>query len=374
MRIAINNLIHFKGLAYLGICLAVLAMAGPLQAIHGSSSNYLHVTGWVVMNDKPLSNTEIIISENGVVLSTMKTNFAGSFSLFVPFQKEYLVTFSKEGLITKKVIIDTKTPVDPDPLFYYYFQFEVELFEDSPYARREFFKDPVAIVFYDAGVHDFEYYRSNVRVFSAKAQNLFKDSLGVAFEYPESFFEYIQSLTERPEQLHMIADKETPEEPTGKEKEADGLSDEIVSYQPGGKEPVAASVAKDQPTVKEPQDIANATVVKSHHNEMSEKNQYEKHIVFYNYLTGELLELGQDKFYTVQLLATTRSVPDGYFDPAVDGLRLDKVIYYRDCDQLHKYTVGVYKNLREAFSVSRKLEEMGYEIFIVAFANQRRLW
>ncbi len=373
MHIAFKDCINFRGLTYLTVWLAFMAVSGPLKALR-PAVNYLHVTGWVVMDDKPLSNAEIIISEDGVVLSTMKTNFAGGFSLFVPFQKEYLVTFSKEGLITKKVIIDTKTPVDPDPLFYYYFQFEVELFEDSPYARREFFKDPVAIVFYDAGVHDFEYYRSNVKVFSAKAQNLFKDSLGVAFEYPESFFEYIQSLTERPEQLHMIADKETPEELTGKEKDAGGLSDEVVSYQPDEKEPAALPVAKDQPTAEEPQDISTATVVESHRNEMSEKNQHEKAIVFYNYLTGELLELGKDQFYTVQLLAATRSDPAGYFDPAIDALRLQKIIYYRDCDELHKYTVGVYENLRDAFSVSRKLEGMGYEIFIVAFANHQRLW
>lgn len=374
MRIAIKNIFCFKGIVYLLIFAAVMSIDTPLQAINKPSANYLHVTGWVVKDDKPLSGTEITISEDGVVISTMKTNFAGSFSLFVPFQKEYLVTFTKEGLITKKVIIDTKTPEDPDPLFYYYFQFEVELFEDSPYARREFFKDPVAIVFYDVGVHDFEYYRSNVKVFSAKAQNLFKDSLGVAFEYPESFFEYIQSLTEQPEQLHMIEDKEPLAQKTPKENEAMGAPKEVASSDPDGKQPVAESVAEKPTSGVELQDLAAATEGEDHRNDKSGAEKNDKAIEFYNYLTGELLEMGPGKFYTVQLLATSRSVPDGYFDPAIDTLQLQKIIYYRDCDHLHKYTVGVYKNLREAFSVSHQLEEMGYEIFIVAFVNHRRMW
>lgn len=374
MPFAFKGFSVVKSCLYFTVCAVLMGVTAPLKAMQDNPSNYLHVTGWVVKDDQPLSNVQITISEDGEVLSAMKTNFAGSFSLFVPFQKEYQVSFSREGHITKNVIIDTQTPVEPDSLFYYFFQFEVELFEDSPYARREFFKDPVAIVFYDAGVHDFEYYRSNVKIFSAKAQNLFKDSLGVAFEYPESFFEYIQSLTEQPEQLHMIADREASAEQPPKDN--DGKEMPLNSDSSGQKatDPVASSSSDYPDTREEKENIVTKTALGGQRDETPDNSQPGKAIMFYNYLTKELLDIGPEQFYTIQLLATARSVPEGYFDAAIETLQLQEIIQYRDCDKLHKYTVGVYENLGDAFSVSHQLEEMGYEIFIVAFSNHRRLW
>jgi len=85
--------------------LLLLILYDTIATSPNLSSNYVEIKGWVIKNNKPLSNADIIILENDTIVHQIKSNFSGAFSLIVPFQKEYIFAFSKKDLITKKVFI-----------------------------------------------------------------------------------------------------------------------------------------------------------------------------------------------------------------------------------------------------------------------------
>lgn len=365
------------------------------------TSNYLHLSGWVVHNEKAVQNATIEIYEGDSLLQKMQTNYLGSFSVFLPFQKEFKFQFSKNDLITKSVTIDTRTPEDPDPEYYYFFRFEVELFEDNPNARREFFNDPVAIIYYDIGIEEFRFHRNNVKVHSGRALGEENSEEQVwPFDDPESFFTYLQQSIENPEQVNLIAavpevekdstvtepvtdqqqEPSEPEKEQTREEAGEMLYAEYLPQQdttkgkstvqkpdtltPPLENPQSEPVLQEL-TPEEPQTLEQIVV---------EKEPEDYFITFYDYRNNALeADLEQDVFFSVQLLATVKHIPAGFFDRMLETFPNAGILFYRDQDELDKYITGVFSSLEEALEKHRQLREIGMEGYLVAFAGNRRV-
>ncbi len=346
-----------------------------------SPRNYLHLTGWVIKDNKPLSNADITIWENDSLIYQLKSNFLGEFSLYIPFQKEYIIAFEKKGLIRKKVLIDTKTPTDPDPLFYYFFQFELELYDDGPYARKEFFNEPVAIVFYDTAMADFDHYKNTVRVFSTMTKDVLRDSAGVPFKYPAEFFDYVQALADQPNRIHLITD--TPPT-TLSDPEIHSNDTVLITTISTANNAILSEQNSTAPVKQRPQSVPenqeyqqlaeNSASENTHRTISSKQIPTSLSFHFHNYRNpSEKLDFKGKVFFSVQLLATAANVPKNFFDPIIRSLPSEIIIHYKDQDELDKYIVGVYDNMTMTMAKFRQLRELGYECYIVAFNNNKRI-
>jgi len=102
------------------------------------------------------SGTKVTITENGAV----KKVFEPGKSKMMPelvFDKDYMITFEKDGYITKRVEISTKNVPEDIKGEDLDFDFAVEIFEQYEGVNTVIFNQPVAKWFYDPQEDEFTY-------------------------------------------------------------------------------------------------------------------------------------------------------------------------------------------------------------------------
>lgn len=85
------------------------------------------------------------------------------------------------------------------------------------------------------------------------------------------------------------------------------------------------------------------------------------------------LDVQENVIFMVQVLATSGKPRANFFAPIVENMPGHEVVHYRDLDGLNKYGVGLYHEFYQAMETVRTLRNLGYDTFIVAFANGRRV-
>jgi hypothetical protein len=138
--------------AYRILNLLVLAVlcSGPLIAARGM----LHLDGILSIRGERSSSARVIILPTGGVPTAME-NVSGQFKLSLPLDGTYLLSFEREGLVTKQVYFDTTVPIERHTEAMS-FPFKVTLFpegKDNIYA----YAGPVGIVRYYVAENDFSY-------------------------------------------------------------------------------------------------------------------------------------------------------------------------------------------------------------------------
>jgi hypothetical protein len=134
------------------LTLLVLAAlcSGPLAAARGM----LHLDGILSIRGDRSSSARVIILPTGGMPTAME-NVSGQFKLSLPLDGTYLLSFEREGLVTKQVYFDTSVPVERHSEAMT-FPFKVTLFpegKDNIYA----YAGPVGIVRYYVAEKDFSY-------------------------------------------------------------------------------------------------------------------------------------------------------------------------------------------------------------------------
>jgi hypothetical protein len=373
--------------------LLLLSMYENIASTTALSSNYVEIKGWVIKDNKPLANAEIVILENDSIVYQLKSGFSGGFSLIVPFQKEYIFAFSKKDLITKKVFIYTKTHSYIDPNNYYDFHFEVELFEDGPLINRDFFNYPVSMVFYDENIDEFNYFKANMDQLASGDKNIFRDLLEKDFQYPESFLNYVQSIMdeeklriEKSNQQPLVQHEQENDYATilNPEPESDINTDisvsnpiEIVT----NKSVTSVSDAIMEDSIPESKNslAINSSIIESQRTEeQNPPSSVDFHssttIDFKNYYNPENTpDFSNDVFFSIQILATKKKVPDCFFCKIQESLPEKEIYYYHDKDSLDKFIVGVYYDLNTTLQNFWPIRRLGYEAYVVAFHKKERI-
>ena len=119
--------------------------------------------GTVSLADEPLEDVEVRIFEGNEVFSTIYSDKKGRFDFELLKGSEYTLELSKEGYITKRMII--KTNVEDEVKKLPKLKFEVALVEDSRYAEAiendpesaGILDFPSAIIEYSKALGDFDY-------------------------------------------------------------------------------------------------------------------------------------------------------------------------------------------------------------------------
>lgn len=77
--------------------------------------------------------------------------------------------------------------------------------------------------------------------------------------------------------------------------------------------------------------------------------------------------------FMVQFIAVRNPIPPKYYQKIMDAMPRANIIYYYDEDKFHRYLVGSFKEFQTAYNVQRKLRELGYDIYLVAFKDGKRI-
>ncbi|PIV61590.1 MAG: hypothetical protein COS14_04090, partial [Bacteroidetes bacterium CG02_land_8_20_14_3_00_31_25] len=118
------------------------------------SKGYLEVVGKVKVGKKMITGADVNVYLNNSKIQSVKTVTDGKFNFKFDIDKEYIVEVSGQGLVTKKVLFETKAP-DKDLIYKY--SFTVELFESYPGIDVSSLNKPVAKVNYNEDADAFDY-------------------------------------------------------------------------------------------------------------------------------------------------------------------------------------------------------------------------
>jgi hypothetical protein len=126
----------------------------PMQNDAMATRGNLNLDGILVLRTERTATAKVVILPISYPARAME-NVAGKFSLSLLLDEIYLLSFEREGMVTKQIYFDTAVPVEKigEQMT---FPFKVTLYpvgKDGIYA----YAGPVGYVHYDAGLQDFTY-------------------------------------------------------------------------------------------------------------------------------------------------------------------------------------------------------------------------
>ncbi|MFM7217406.1 MAG: hypothetical protein ACKO1U_05255 [Bacteroidota bacterium] len=131
--------------------LTFVAFTAQVSAQQG----YVQVKGKVRKSNSPEPGVNIAISAPGATALTVTSKDNGTYTFNLELQKDYTITFTKYGLVTKTVIFNTTVPADESDIIFDN-EFNMELFDDvAGVSQNASMAKPVAKISYNPAYEDF---------------------------------------------------------------------------------------------------------------------------------------------------------------------------------------------------------------------------
>lgn len=342
-----------------------------------STGEFLHVRGWVISNERPLANAILTIYENDSVVHRQRTGLRGTFYYNVPFNKEYVFSFTKDELVAKKLFFNTHTGNAHDPERHYHFEFEVELLEDRTYIFSDFYNNPLATIFYDNIHGQFDHVRYCIDDYIVSSQIVSRQSAGLRGHSPSFLLSHTGGIAQLMKNLDILeANSFMQRPPSDLLANSDIVSQ--VSAAPGRTETVArpeetvARIEKTETTSKP--DKPEIRIVQDISSDYADPEPEIRSITFFSMSdSGKERIPDSSVFLSVQILATKKYIPKGFFDVINSEMADSEILYYHDTDNLDKYIMGVFQGMDDTLEKFWKLRSLGYEAYIVAFKDEQRV-
>lgn len=135
---------------WLGL-LAALAMAVTTMA-----QGRFVINGKLKVEGGGLEGCRMVVYKDGVKHRTISTDL-NRFSLELELASNYVLSFEKEGFVTKKLSFNTQVPAAVTQGSFTPFQFVVSLFRQYDGMNTVVFNQPVGMIRYDEKLADFDY-------------------------------------------------------------------------------------------------------------------------------------------------------------------------------------------------------------------------
>ena len=341
-----------KGLFFLFI---ILWVAFNSFSVHQNEET-LHLLGWVIKDEKPMRRASVGVWHNNELIHETHTNRWGHFSMDMPLEENFTLTFSAEGHVTKRISVDTRTSSAYKTGEYLFFEFEVEMLEEAPWIRKDFFEDPVAIVFYDSYEHLFGYDRQYFAFFQARFEEMKNPGVVIpAASYMASLNSVVSDVRrftgEQPEQ---------PAQGTFTAAALDQVEFPLLPQQamtPVFNTPTATVASTETKQDQEEEPIRRNTSMAAAESAFAD----------IRYATQEKV------FFSVQVLATARPISKNYFHRLENQFPGVEILYFKDEDNLDKYAVGIFASMDQAMEKLWMLRSLNYETYIVAFKDAKKV-
>jgi hypothetical protein len=134
---------------------ALLLMAAALTSLAAAQGRFT-VNGRLKADGGDLSGARAVVYKNGVKERTIASGLS-KFTLDLELNASYVVSFEKEGFVSKKLSFDTHVPGEAVAQGFTPFDFAVSLFKQYEGVSIVVFNQPVGMIRYDAVAGDFDY-------------------------------------------------------------------------------------------------------------------------------------------------------------------------------------------------------------------------
>lgn len=141
-------------LPFRSLQLALALVFLPL-ATHAQSGKFT-VNGRVKIEGGDIAGTRMVVYRDGVKEKTVSSNLS-KFGLDLALNANYILSFEKDGFVTKKLQFDTRLPEGTATKDFAAFEFSVSLFKQYDDVNIVVFNQPVGIIRYEPDQEDFDY-------------------------------------------------------------------------------------------------------------------------------------------------------------------------------------------------------------------------
>lgn len=118
--------------------------------------SHLTVDGIISEGNKKLKDATITVYKNGKVADQI-TSTNGKFALSLAYDQSFVLEFSKQGYVSKKLEVNTSNVTCPEQKnAYIYSGFNVRLFKEKEGTDYAHFENPVGVISYNACSNKFE--------------------------------------------------------------------------------------------------------------------------------------------------------------------------------------------------------------------------
>lgn len=114
------------------------------------------INGRLKVESGSLAGSRLVVYKNGEKHRVISTDL-NRFSLDLDLNENYLLSFEKDGFVTKKLSFKTTVPAGSKALGYTPFDFVVSLFKQYDGVNIVVFNQPVGLIRYDRTIGDFDY-------------------------------------------------------------------------------------------------------------------------------------------------------------------------------------------------------------------------
>lgn len=133
----------------------VLTALVLLLSVELIAQNDFIISGKFKVDGGPNNGAKIVVEKNGKQVKQLEGE--SRFEISLDFQAIYVVSFQKEGFVTKRLRFDTNVPEDRIEYGFEVFPFTVEIFEQYDDINMVVFNQPVGRISYSELIDEFDY-------------------------------------------------------------------------------------------------------------------------------------------------------------------------------------------------------------------------
>lgn len=250
----------------LSAAIVLVAMAAPAVA---QTQGRFTIQGRVKIEGGGLEGTKLVVYRNGEK-DRVVTNNLSKFALDLDLNQQYMLSFEKDGFVTKKLSFDTHAPAEAITNGFTPFEFAVSMFKQYDDVNMVVFNQPVGMIRFEPSLDDFDYDTDYTKSIQSQLQetlaqvakkqeeeaaNADADAKRKADEAKEKARLEAEAKKKTEEQAKLQAKQQKEQEESAKKAEAEKRKAELAAKQAEAAKPKPAPpapIAKETPKPKAP--------------------------------------------------------------------------------------------------------------------------
>lgn len=201
-----------------------------------AQSDKLLITGRLKIDRGTIKDARVILEKDGRKVRTITSE--SRFEIGLDFQAIYVVSFEKEGFVTKRIRFDTHVPPERIEYGFVPFDFTVEIFEQYDDVNMVMFNQPVGKIAFNDLIDEFDYDTDYTKSIQARLDQVMEEieekkeekatEEAAAAKAEEELNEQVEDLMN---DAQKAMDSGNPDEAIKKLQEASKLKDDLQIQQ-----------------------------------------------------------------------------------------------------------------------------------------------
>lgn len=135
------------------MAMLIALLCGPINAL---AQGRFTVNGRMKVEGGSMEGARAVVYKDGAKERTITTSLA-KFTLDLALNANYVISFERDGFVSKKLSFNTHVPADAVANGFTPFDFAVSLFKQYDDVNIVVFNQPVGVIRYEPGMGDFDY-------------------------------------------------------------------------------------------------------------------------------------------------------------------------------------------------------------------------